>query len=408
MSATQGNGGSVLRFGCIGIRGYGGVVSDLLAQHHADGADGIQFTAACDPFPDECPETIAKLRNLGVKVLHNADDLLAMDLDAVWLPLPIHLHKEFTVAALESGKAVICEKPAAGCVEDVDAMIVAQKQAGLPVLIGFQHLFDPDVQAAKQTLLQGRLGKIKRAVVYGCWPRTKQYYSRTDWAGRMSLGQRVINDSPASNAMSHFIMLALYLLGPTAGGVAEVKSVRSHLYRAANIETYDTISMRITTATGVEIDIHLSHASQTVVTPTVLVQADNGRVCMVDGESMLIECGNERTQRTWEGNSRNRIAPTLARIIRGEMDGDPVASLDNARQHVLACELASSGASVEEVSPKILKQGVSCPGGEGTAISDLEIMISDCVRNGRLLTDLYRSEANRASGADGPTRVLGV
>ena len=408
MSAAKGNGSDVLRFGCIGIRGYGGVVSELLARHHIDGVDRIQFAAACDPAPDECPDTVAKLDELGVKIVRDADALLAMDLDAVWLPLPIHLHKEFTVAALNSGKAVICEKPAAGCVRDVDAMIEAQQEAGLPVLIGFQHLFDPDVRAAKQALVQGRLGNIKRAVVYGCWPRSKQYYSRTDWAGRMNLGQRVINDSPASNAMSHFIMLALYLLGPTAGSVAEVKNVRSHLYRAANIETYDTVSMRITTATGVEIDIHLSHASQTVVTPTVTVDTDNGRVCLVDGESIVIESGPDRRQIKWENTSRNRIAPTLARIMRGESDEPNVASLENARQHVLACELASSGATVEEVSPKILKQGVPHHGGEGTAISDLEIMISDCVRNGRLLTDLYRSETNRAFETDGPTHVLEV
>lgn len=408
MSATKSNGDSVLRFGCIGIRGYGGVVSELLAQHHTDGTDRIRFAAACDPAPDECPQAVAKLRGLGVRIARDADELLAMDLDAVWLPLPIHLHKEFTVAALASGKAVICEKPAAGCVRDVDAMIVAQKRAGLPVLVGFQHLFDPDVQAVKETLVQGRLGKIRRAVVYGCWPRTKQYYSRTDWAGRMSLGQRVINDSPASNAMSHFIMLALYLLGSTAGDVAEVRGVRSHLYRAANIETYDTVSMRITTAGGVELDVHLSHASQTVVTPTVMIHADHGRVSLADGESIVVERGGVREQVKWEGNSRNRIAPTLARVLRGECEGPHVASLENTRQHVLACELASSGAAVEDVSPKILKQGVSYLGGEGTAISDLEVMISDCVRNGRLLTDLYRGEVNRATETDGPTRVLGV
>jgi predicted dehydrogenase len=390
VSSTKGNGKKIVRFGCIGIRGYGSTACELLARHHIEGVEGIQFVAACDPAPGEIPEAVDRLRELGVKIVRNADELLAQDLDAVWLPLPIHLHKEFTIAALESGKAVVCEKPAAGCVQDVDAMIVAQKKADLPVIVGFQHLFDPGVLAAKNALVGGRLGDIKRAVVYGCWPRTKQYYSRTDWAGRKSLGRRVINDNPASNAMSHFIMLALYLLGPTAGSAAEVKSVKSHLYRTADIETFDTISMRITTASDIEIDIHLSHASRTVVTPTVTVHASNGRVCMTDGKSMVIQTGGDRNLIPWDGDSRHHIAPSLARIMRGDRSEHQASTLENARQHVRVCELASSCAAVVDISPRLIKRGVVDRDGENAVITDLEIMISDCVRNGRLLTDLSK------------------
>ena len=390
MSSSRYNGKKVLRYGCIGMRGYGKVVCDYLARHHTNDDVQIEFAAACDPVPGECTETINRLKQLDVKIARSADELLAMDLDAVWLPLPIHLHKDYTIAALQSGKAVICEKPAAGCVSDVDVMITARDKAGLPVIVGFQDLYHPVVHAAKNALVSGRIGEVKRAVVYGCWPRTRQYYSRTNWAGRMMLGQRIINDNPASNAMSHFIMLALFLLGPEFNKAACVQHVQSYLYRAAEIETYDTISMRITTTDDIEIDIHLSHASQNVVTPTVTVHTEHGQLCMTDAEGMVITSNGNAEQLPWDCDARLEIAPTLARMMRGEIEHDHPASLENTRQHVLACELASSNASVIDVSPKILKRGITHQDGEGTAINDIEVMISECVRDGRLLSRLTK------------------
>ncbi len=381
-----------IRFGCIGIRGYGQIVCEYLTRHHLSKDEQIQFVVASDPVPEKCTEIITKLKSVGVSISQDIDELLAMDIDAVWLPLPIHLHKEFTISALTMGKAVICEKPAAGCISDVDAMIDVRDATGRPVIVGFQHLYDPVVETAKRTLVSGRLGKARRAVVYGCWPRTRQYYTRTDWAGRMTLGQKIINDSPASNAMSHFIMLALFLLGLDYKTAATVKSVQSYLYRAAEIETYDTVSMRITTTDNIEIDIHLSHASQNIVTPTVRIYTEQGQLTMIDADRMVIERGKSSEQIPWNTDSRVHIAPTMAALLRNKTDLIHPASLENARQHVLACELASSYASVIDVSPSILKRGVAHQDGEGTAINDIEVMISECVRDGRLLSKLVRQE----------------
>lgn len=363
------------------------MVCKLLTQHHQNPDDKIQFVAACDPELEACAEQVDQLRSIGVETLQSADDLLALDLDAVWMPLPIHLHHEFTIKALSAGKAVICEKPAAGCIHDVDAMIEARDRAGLPVLIGFQHLFDPSVAGIKDLLVNRRLGRIRRAVVFGCWPRTQQYYARNDWAGRRSIGRHIINDSPASNAMSHYIMLALYLLGPTACRAAGVKRVQPYLYRANRIETYDTISMRITTADDLEIDIHLTHASERELAPTVTIQAEHGGVRLVDGQDILINDGvNQKHVPRQDG--RRRIATTLAKLIRGEAADDQTASLENAREHVLACELASTNTTVIDVPPAFLKRKVKHHDGEGTAINDIEVKISECVRNGRLLNTL--------------------
>ena len=57
------------------------------------------------------------------------EHLLACDIQAVWLPLPIDLHCPYTKLALAAGTAVLCEKPAAGCVDDVDDMIAAPRSS---------------------------------------------------------------------------------------------------------------------------------------------------------------------------------------------------------------------------------------------------------------------------------------
>src|SRR5205823_2302430 len=100
-------------------------------------------------------------------------------------PVPIHLHRRFTELALAAGKVVLCEKPAAGTVQDVDAMIAARDRSGLPVAIAYQHMYDPGILELKRRLLASDLGKIRSATVMGCWPRDSVYFSRNGWAGRL-------------------------------------------------------------------------------------------------------------------------------------------------------------------------------------------------------------------------------
>ncbi len=388
MSLTTRKSGQALRFGTIGIRGYGGAVYSRLAEQHIKEVDGIQFVAACDPSPQECSTLINKYREVDIKIVRSADELFAMDLDAVWLPLPIHLHREYTIAALERGIAVICEKPAAGCVQDVDAMISVQKKTGLPVLVAFHHLFDPVILDANNTLASGRLGKIKRAVVYGCWPRSSQYYLRNDWAGRKRIGQRIVNDSPACNAMSHYIMLALFLSGSTPGAAAEVKHVQSYLYRAANIENYDTISMRITTTSGIEVDVHLTHASRTEVTPTVRVYTERGHINVTDNRNIIIEHDGDCERIPCNNQSHYLIAPTLVGLIQGKVESYEPASLANVRQHVMACELASQNTSVIDIDSGTLTPAGDLQDNEYSVIKDIEAMIMECVHKGQLLDTL--------------------
>src|SRR5262245_21239415 len=149
-----------VRFGLAGLGGYAAYMSDRLLAEAQTSRPHARLLAVCDPEVERFPERVAELRGKGVLVLNTLDQLLARDIDAVALPIPIDLHRGFTDAALQSGKAVLCEKPAAGNVDDVDAMIAARDAANRPVGIGFQDVYQPGVLELKRRILRGDFGVV--------------------------------------------------------------------------------------------------------------------------------------------------------------------------------------------------------------------------------------------------------
>ena len=80
--------------------------------------------------------------------------------DAVYISLPNHLHAEWTVHALQAGKHVLCEKPFAISLEEVDQMIAASRQTGRCLAEAFMYLHHPQMAVVKEWVDGGRLGEI--------------------------------------------------------------------------------------------------------------------------------------------------------------------------------------------------------------------------------------------------------
>ncbi len=83
--------------------------------------------------------------------------------DAVYISLPNHLHAEWTIRALNAGVAVLCEKPFALSLADVDAMIAASRAAGQPLAEAFMYRHHPQTKIAGDFIRQGNLGEISHA-----------------------------------------------------------------------------------------------------------------------------------------------------------------------------------------------------------------------------------------------------
>jgi len=92
--------------------------------------------------------------------------LAAVQLDAVQVNTPDHLHREPTVAALEAGLDVVVPKPAAARVKDVHAMREAALKAGRFLGIDFHKREDPRIKEAEARFQSGRYGTFQAAVFY--------------------------------------------------------------------------------------------------------------------------------------------------------------------------------------------------------------------------------------------------
>ena len=82
------------------------------------------------------------------------------DLDVIYNPLPNNMHAEWTIKAAKTGKHVLCEKPLAITVEDVDAMATAAKQAGVIVMEAFMYRCHPLTLEVKSLVESGAVGKL--------------------------------------------------------------------------------------------------------------------------------------------------------------------------------------------------------------------------------------------------------
>lgn len=107
-------------------------------------------------------QSVAK--QLGIpKAYDSYEGLLAdPEIDAVYNPLPNHLHVEWTIKALEAGKHVLCEKPIGLDAKEAQRLLdEAKKYPDLKVMEAFMYRFHPQWQAVKKLVLDGAIGQVK-------------------------------------------------------------------------------------------------------------------------------------------------------------------------------------------------------------------------------------------------------
>ncbi|MEM5518894.1 Gfo/Idh/MocA family oxidoreductase [Henriciella sp. AS95] len=97
------------------------------------------------------------------KAYADYDELIASpDIDLVYNPLPINLHAEWTIKALEAGKHVLCEKPFAMNVEEAKAMLAAADKADKRLIEAFHYRYHPAFAVCMDWLNEGRIGDVTR------------------------------------------------------------------------------------------------------------------------------------------------------------------------------------------------------------------------------------------------------
>lgn len=386
-------------FGTVGLGNYAGGACRLLEADATRSDAAVRLAAVCEPDPRLHADRIAELRGRGVSVLERYEDLLQQDIEALWLPLPIALHRPFTEQALAAGKAVLCEKPAAGSVQDVDAMIRARDRVGGTVCIGFQDAYLPQAMRMKRLLRDGAIGRIESATLIACWPRGDRYYGRSRWAGAVAQGDTWVLDSPAGNAVAHYIHLGLFLLGGTPESAAEPAAVEAELYRARPIENYDTASLRVTLADGTPFLILLTHACAEQVDTRLEFQGTAGQAAFLPERECRVTAadGSVRMHEACP-DARAEMVRRFARQVRGEPSEAGVATLETARAHVVVVNGASEASAVLDVPEDAVRHATSIYQDQVRAIAGIEAAMEACAVRRQMLHESGQVTWSRPAG----------
>lgn len=106
----------------------------------------------------------AAARRLGIEKTYGSyEELLAdPDIDAVYLPLPNHLHVPWAIKALKAGKHVLCEKPIGlNAAEAQELLEASRKFPRLKVMEAFMYRHHPQWQWAKKRVSEGKIGELR-------------------------------------------------------------------------------------------------------------------------------------------------------------------------------------------------------------------------------------------------------
>ncbi len=100
---------------------------------------------------------------LGIPKAYGSYDALLADpeIDAVYNPLPNHLHKPWTIQAVEAGKHVLCEKPLALNTAECEEMIAAATANGVQLMEAFMYRYHPRFTTARQMVQDGAIGDVR-------------------------------------------------------------------------------------------------------------------------------------------------------------------------------------------------------------------------------------------------------
>jgi len=144
----------------IGVIGCGGIAN---GKHlpSLKRQKGVRLIGFCDVIESRAREAADTYGVEGAKVYTDYRELLRdADIVAVNVCTPNDSHAEITVAALEAGKHVMCEKPMAKTADGARKMVDAAKRTGRKLTIGYQNRYRPDSQYLKKVCERGDLGEI--------------------------------------------------------------------------------------------------------------------------------------------------------------------------------------------------------------------------------------------------------
>ena len=337
----------MVRLAIVGVGGYG---EGLIAQlGKAAQAGSCRLVAAADTRLGDLGEQADRLRRDGVALYDDALEMFQAvrgECEGVYIAAGIPSHAPLTVAAARAGFHVHLEKPPAATVQEVDEMLGALAAADRMCLVGFQALHG-HMRLAIDRIHEGRLGRVERITCLAGWPRTRQYYRRNDWAGRLRRGQAWVLDGPVTNALAHQLAHMLAMASAAPGTFATPTAVRAELYAAGDVESHNVAALEVRSAEGPTIRFFCSHATAGTFGPVIDVAAERGRAVYSPRDGTRVTCDDGRSERRCGRGAEEQQAmiDNFIQAVRAEDASMLRCPLAETRKFVLALDAAheSSG-----------------------------------------------------------------
>lgn len=367
----------------VGVGGYGRVHLQHLLDFHRRGE--LALVGAVIFPPNSEPEVLPTLTAIGCEIFSTFDELCAalqrLRVDLGVVPTPIHLHARMTIALLQAGVHVLVEKPIAATLAETGAIAHASRDFQRIVAVGFQYLHAPEILALKSRLLAGAIGPLQRLVVHAAWPRSHSYYTRNNWAGRLHVGDASVLDSPVNNAISHFFMLMLFLAGRRSDDAAVPIQLTGELYRAQEIESFDTSVIRLMADDGCRLDFYGTHSSREISRPSLTIEGRDGRAEWVQDSHARIEGPTERWEQAAgpESATREKMLRDVLARLRGESSF--VCTPELAAIHVRCVSMLHAQVPIVPVPETYLEERTA-DGHSFTYVAGLDHLLANAANHG--------------------------
>lgn len=341
--------------------------------------------------PDVYAEAVADYQARGVKVYNSYAEMLQAEqgqTQLVALPVAIPDHAETTIAALEAGYDVLLEKPPAPVIQQIDAMIEAERRTGHFCCVGFQNQSKCTTRDVKRAIGEGKLGEISAINVMAEWIRPDTYYERNAWAGKIMFEGKYCLDGPTCNALAHYLFNALYWASPEWGQAANPVTVRGELYHAHPIESVDTSALSVKTDTGVNITYLTTLAGWTSRGPLSRIIGSKGTCDWAGSGDATIIYNDGSTEIIPDTRARehDEVFRNCIRFMQG-VDSELNCPLAMTRPYVLALNGAWESCGGPRDIPAEYVTREPKDNSIFTGLNGIPELLDECYADGKLYSD---------------------
>jgi len=217
-----------------GVIACGGIAARRTIPEYLQMASSGEIVAVMDIDPGRARE-VAKKFNI-YRSCDSEKELLDQNIDAVYIASPQNIHCRQVVMAAQAGKHILCEKPMAVSLEEVDCMEEACRKAKVKFMLGFCMRNNIYNKKARELVQSGALGKIVMGrAQLTCW------YPPIENAWRQDIS--VSHGGALIDMGTHCLDILEWIMGTTISEVSGFQDLLAHSYRT-KIEDTSTIVVR--------------------------------------------------------------------------------------------------------------------------------------------------------------------